>query len=130
MRGAQYIVTPILNKEVIQRSVAGKTPIFPGAFSPSEIYTAWNLGATAVKVFPATHLGPQYIKDVLAPLQDIRLLPTGGVTKDNMASYFNAGAVGVGLGSMLFDKNLILRKDYNALTQHFIQIKELVAESF
>ncbi|WP_318840756.1 bifunctional 4-hydroxy-2-oxoglutarate aldolase/2-dehydro-3-deoxy-phosphogluconate aldolase [Reichenbachiella ulvae] len=77
--GSQFIVTPIIDEEVIKSAVAQQIPIFPGAYSPTEIYKAWSLGASAVKVFPATQLGVQYIKDVSAPLNDIKLLPTGGV---------------------------------------------------
>jgi len=78
--GSQFIVTPIINEEVIKHCVANNIPIFPGAYTPTEIYKAWSWGASAVKVFPATQLGVQYIKDVLAPLNEIKLLPTGGVS--------------------------------------------------
>jgi 2-dehydro-3-deoxyphosphogluconate aldolase/(4S)-4-hydroxy-2-oxoglutarate aldolase len=77
--GASFIVTPVLVEEVIIAAVERNVPIFPGAYTPSEIYRAWSLGASMIKVFPATKLGPEYIKDVLAPLPQIRLLPTGGV---------------------------------------------------
>lgn len=105
--GAQFIVTPIINEQVINSCVKTGTPIFPGAYTPSEIYRAWSLGAEMVKVFPATRLGPEYIKEVLAPLNQIQLMPTGGVTIDNMSSFFKAGARAVGLGSNLFPKALI-----------------------
>ena len=122
--GSQFIVTPIINEEVIKKAVADKIPIFPGAFTPTEVYKAWSLGASAVKIFPATQLGPTYIKDVLAPLNKIKLLPTGGVTKENIKSFFAAGATGVGMGSSLLDKELINNKDFNGLANHFKSIKE------
>lgn len=122
--GSQFIVTPIINEEVIKKAVADKIPIFPGAFTPTEVYKAWSLGASAVKIFPATQLGPTYIKDVLAPLNNIKLLPTGGVSKDNIKSFFAAGATGVGMGSSLLDKELIKNNDFNGLADHFKSIKE------
>ncbi len=70
--GAQFIVMPILNKEVVSLCVRGDVPVFPGAYTPTEIYSAWQLGASAVKVFPASLLGPTYIKEILAPLNDGR----------------------------------------------------------
>lgn len=125
--GAQFIVMPVLNEEVVSLCVRDNIPVFPGAYTPTEIYTAWHLGASAVKVFPASLLGPTYIKEVLAPLNDLKLLPTGGVSGDNIQSYFEAGAVGVGMGSALFDKKLIEQKDWGALGDHLSKIKELIS---
>ena len=121
--GAQFIVTPIIDEEVIKKCVATQIPIFPGAYTPSEIYRAWSLGASAVKVFPATQLGPKYIKDVLAPLNQIKLMPTGGVSKENIKSFFEAGVVGAGMGSSLFDKQMIKSNDFEALQNHFTAIR-------
>lgn len=126
--GSQFIVTPIIDEEVIKTAVAKKVPIFPGAYTPSEIYKAWSLGASAVKVFPATQLGTTYIKDVLAPLNQIKLLPTGGVSIDNIKSFFDVGAVGVGMGSSLLNKKLIENKDFDGLEAHFIKIKEKIKD--
>lgn len=116
--GAQFIVTPVISKKVIKACVKRGIPIFPGAFTPSEIYKAWDLGASMVKVYPATSLGPEYIKDVKAPLNQLRLMPTGGISLDNMAAYFNAGADGLGIGSHLFDKALIQAKNWDGLRAH------------
>ncbi|GAB3694593.1 bifunctional 4-hydroxy-2-oxoglutarate aldolase/2-dehydro-3-deoxy-phosphogluconate aldolase [Spirosoma flavus] len=117
--GAQFIVTPILDKKVIKSCVKANVPIFPGAFTPSEVYKAWKLGASMVKVFPTTTLGPGYIKDLKAPLNQIKLVPTGGVDLKNMTDFLKAGADGLGIGSHLFDKNLISKKDWAGLTAHF-----------
>ncbi|NJB35166.1 bifunctional 4-hydroxy-2-oxoglutarate aldolase/2-dehydro-3-deoxy-phosphogluconate aldolase [Croceivirga sp. JEA036] len=122
--GSQFIVTPIIDVDVIKNCVKKEIPIFPGAYTPTEIYTAWSLGATAVKVFPATQLGTTYIKDVLAPLNTIKLLPTGGVSLDNISSFFAAGAYGVGMGSSLIDKKMVASKDYQSLESHFKSIKK------
>ena len=117
--GAQFIVTPIINEAVIKSCVKRDIPIFPGAFTPTEIYRAWELGASMVKVFPATSLGAGYIKDVKAPLNQIRLMPTGGITKENIGEFMKAGADGLGVGSQLFDKELIKENDWKGLEEHF-----------
>ncbi len=117
--GAQFIVTPVINKKVLKTCVKKGVPIFPGAFTPSEIYKAWSLGASMVKVFPTTQLGSGYIRDVKAPLNQIKLLPTGGITLQNMGDFLKAGADGFGIGSHLFDKQLIDKKDWDGLKNHF-----------
>jgi 2-dehydro-3-deoxyphosphogluconate aldolase/(4S)-4-hydroxy-2-oxoglutarate aldolase len=115
--GAQFIVTPILDEAVIAGCVAAQVPVFPGAYTPTEIYKAWQLGASLVKVFPATKLGPGYIKEILAPLDHLKLLPTGGVSIDNFTQFLQAGATGVGIGSQLFPKNLLENEQWDSLRQ-------------
>ena len=115
--GAQFIVTPILNTEVIRKCVEAEIPAFPGAFSPTEIYQAWNAGASMVKVFPATLGGLDYIKQIKGPLNTIKLLPTGGVTQDNLADFLKAGADGFGIGSEIFDKKLIMADQWQELEE-------------
>ncbi|MHA4809823.1 bifunctional 4-hydroxy-2-oxoglutarate aldolase/2-dehydro-3-deoxy-phosphogluconate aldolase [Flavitalea flava] len=110
--GAQFIVTPILDKRVIKTCLRKKIPVFPGAYTPTEIYKAWSLGADMVKVFPATDLGPGFIKEVLAPLNRLSLLPTGGVTPGNFIDFFKAGAKGVGMGSHLFPIQMIEKESW------------------
>lgn len=117
--GASFIVTPILNEEVITYCVQNEIPVFPGALTPTEIYKAWKLGASAVKVFPATQFGTAYLKELKGPLSKINLLPTGGISIENIEGFFKAGAVGVGMGSTLFDKKLILKRDFESLYSHF-----------
>ena len=127
--GASFIVSPILDLQVMSYCKVRDIPIFPGAFTPLEVYNAYKLGATAVKIFPATQLGPTYIKDILNPLNYLKLLPTGGVSVDNVELFFKAGAIGVGMGSSLFDKQMILNKDYEKLYQHFKIIARKVKNS-
>lgn len=127
--GAQFIVTPVINKKVIQASVKRGIPIFPGAFTPSEIYTAWSLGASMVKVYPATSLGPDYIRDIKAPLNQVKVMPTGGISLDNMNAYFNAGADALGVGSQLFDRKLIQEEDWRGLQNHFRQFSKKLPAS-
>jgi 2-dehydro-3-deoxyphosphogluconate aldolase/(4S)-4-hydroxy-2-oxoglutarate aldolase len=119
--GAQFIVTPILNPEVVKLCVKSKIPVFPGAYTPTEIYQAWELGADMVKVYPATALGPDYIRDVKAPLNKIKLLPTGGISLGNIEAFIKAGADGLGVGGQLFDKQLIKNQDWDGLLDHFKQ---------
>lgn len=122
--GASFIVTPIINEAVIKSCVDRDIPIFPGAYTPTEIYQAWSLGASAVKVFPASQLGVRYIKDLSGPLPQIKLVPTGGVSIDNIAEFFAAGVSGVGMGSSLLDKKMIAAGDFSGLQAHFQAIKE------
>jgi 2-dehydro-3-deoxyphosphogluconate aldolase/(4S)-4-hydroxy-2-oxoglutarate aldolase len=89
----------------------------PGCFTPTEILTAWEAGADIVKVFPATSLGPKYFKDIAGPFPDIRLMPTGGVTVENVGEWVKAGAVAVGIGSDLLDKKAIDEGRYEVLTE-------------
>ncbi|HTH82526.1 MAG TPA: bifunctional 4-hydroxy-2-oxoglutarate aldolase/2-dehydro-3-deoxy-phosphogluconate aldolase [Mucilaginibacter sp.] len=124
--GAQFIVTPVVNENIIKTCVAKGIPIFPGAFTPTEIYNAWSLGAFMVKIFPNSVLGAGYIKDVKAPLNKIKLVPTGGVSLDNILEYKKAGADGYGMGSYLFDKKLIQEKNWEGLKAHFSEfVKKL-----
>lgn len=113
--GAQFIVTPIISKDVIKACVKKDVPVFAGAMTPTEIYKAWHWGATMVKVFPAGRLGPGYIKDVLEPLTGISLLPTGGVNGENFIEFMKAGAAGAGIGSALFPKDIIGEQRWDSL---------------
>ena len=113
--GAQFVVTPITSVKVIEACVQRKVPIASGAFTPTEIATAWDAGANLVKVFPARVLGPGYIRDVLAPLPYIQLMPTGGIDASNAADYLRAGAVAVGVGGQLCPANLVEKKDWDTI---------------
>ncbi len=119
--GSQFIVTPILDPDVVRSCVSKNIPVFPGAYTPTEIYQAWKLGASMVKVYPATSLGPEYIKDVKAPLTNIKLMPTGGINLDNIQTFIKAGADGLGIGSQLFDKTLLKDENWQGLELHFKQ---------
>lgn len=108
--GAEFIVTPVTDEDVIVTCAKREVPDFPGAFTPTEIYRAWTLGADIVKVFPATSLGPRYFREMKGPLSAVKLMPTGGVNVDNCVEFLKAGAVGLGIGSQLFDEELIRAK--------------------
>ena len=100
--GASFIVMPVVVPEVIAECVRRGLPVFPGAFTPTEIHQAHRLGATMVKLFPAHRLGPDYVRDLKAPLSSVRLLATGGITPESLPQYAQAGADGFGIGSPLF----------------------------
>ena len=105
--GARFVVSPVFRPDVIAACHERDVPAMPGCFSPTEILAAHECGADIVKVFPATMLGPQFLKDVRAPLPQVKLMPTGGVTLDNAGDWIRAGAVAVGLGSALLDPKAI-----------------------
>lgn len=126
LSGAQFIVTPALNLKTIELCHRYGKPIIPGAMTPTEILTAWEAGADLVKVFPADSLGPPYLKAVLAPLPQVRLAPTGGISADNAADYLRAGATALGVGGKLVDKAAVARGDWAALTAEAERLMEAV----
>jgi 2-dehydro-3-deoxyphosphogluconate aldolase/(4S)-4-hydroxy-2-oxoglutarate aldolase len=99
--GARFIVSPHTDPGLIAWAVGPGLPVFPGAFSPTEILTGWNAGATAVKLFPASVAGPAFIREFRGPFRDIPLIATGGVTIDSAPGFLAAGAAAVGMGSWL-----------------------------
>ncbi len=117
--GVNFIVTPIFKAEVVKKCVSMEVPIFPGAFSPTEIYEAWELGASMIKLYPASVVGPAYVSAVLAPLNKVKLMPTGGIHLSNMLAFMKAGATSLGIGSELFDKKIIQKRDSEAMLNHF-----------
>ncbi|MCG6190787.1 bifunctional 4-hydroxy-2-oxoglutarate aldolase/2-dehydro-3-deoxy-phosphogluconate aldolase [Maribellus maritimus] len=124
--GSQFIVSPIINYDVIKTCVKYNIPVFPGALTPTEIYNAWDLGASIVKVYPAANLGAGYIKDVKGPLNRLKLMPTGGIGLGNIQSFLEVGVDGLGIGSPLFDKSLIKAKNWSALENHFSGFTQIV----
>ncbi len=117
LAGAQFIVGPILNVEMIKMVHRYDKIVIPGAFTPTEIMRAWDAGADVVKVFPATALGPTYFKDIHGPLPQVKLTPTGGVSLNNAAEFIKAGACCLGVGSALIKKDIVLKSDWGALTE-------------
>jgi 2-dehydro-3-deoxyphosphogluconate aldolase/(4S)-4-hydroxy-2-oxoglutarate aldolase len=105
--GARFIVSPVFRTEVIEAAHRRDVPVLPGCFSPTEILNAWDAGADIIKVFPATALGPTYLKDLRGPLPQVKLCPTGGVSIDNAGDWIRAGAVAVGVGSALVDAQAV-----------------------
>ncbi len=114
--GASLIVCPHLDEAIVRCAANRNVASIPGSFTPTEIFRAWTAGASMVKVFPAGPVGPRYIRDVLAPLNDIPLVPTGGVTLENAAEFIRAGAAALGLGSALVDPKLVAAGEFDQLT--------------
>lgn len=110
--GAQFIISPHTNTSVIEKTVAHGMVSIPGAFSPTEIQTAHEAGADFVKVFPVNVLGPAYVKAVLAPLNNIRLLAVGNMDITTMEPFWNAGCVGWGMGGKIIDREAIAKRDF------------------
>lgn len=115
--GADFIVTPTLRPETIRLCRRYGVPTVIGAFSPTEILTAWEEGATFVKVFPASSVGPRYLKDVSGPLPQVRLIPTGGVNLENAGDFVRAGASAIAVGGNLVDERIVADQDWTLLTE-------------
>lgn len=114
--GAQFIVSPVVDPAVIDAAHQRGLAAVPGALSPTEMQTAHAGGADFVKLFPAAGLPPGYIRDILAPLPHLKLVPTGGIDLDNLADWFAAGAVAVGVGGGLMQRGLVDGRDWPGLT--------------
>jgi 2-dehydro-3-deoxyphosphogluconate aldolase / (4S)-4-hydroxy-2-oxoglutarate aldolase len=125
--GARFVVGPVFRPEVIAACHERGVPVAPGCFSPTEILDAHDRGADIVKVFPATALGPSYIKDIRAPMPQLKLMPTGGVTLDNAGDWIRAGAVAVGVGSALLDAKAIDEGRLDVLTGNARRIVASIA---
>jgi 2-dehydro-3-deoxyphosphogluconate aldolase/(4S)-4-hydroxy-2-oxoglutarate aldolase len=116
--GAQFVVSPVLRPAVISVCRSHDVAVMPGCFTPSEILSAWEGGADIVKVFPATSLGPGFFKDLRGPLPQVRMMPTGGVTRDNAGDWIRAGAVAIGVGTALVDQQAIARREFHVIADH------------
>ncbi|PYR88386.1 MAG: 2-dehydro-3-deoxyphosphogluconate aldolase [Acidobacteria bacterium] len=125
--GARYVVSPVFRREVIRACHDRGVAVAPGCFTPTEILDAHDAGADIIKVFPATALGPQYIKDIRAPLPQVKLMPTGGVTLDNAGDWIRAGAVAVGVGSALLDTAAIENGRFEVIAENARRIVANVA---
>ena len=115
--GAQFVVSPIMNPEVIATCKELDIPCMPGCYTPTEVIAGWKAGGDIIKVFPATTLGPRYFKDLLAPFPYLKLMPTGGVSITNVHEWVNAGALTVAIGGDLLDKKAIADENWDALTE-------------
>lgn len=113
--GADFIVSPVTDRDTIQACREAGVLVAPGAFTPTEIVAAWRAGADIVKVFPATSLGPQFFRDLRGPLPFVRLMPTGGVTLENARLFLAAGACAVGIGTALVDPRSVEAGNWEAL---------------
>jgi 2-dehydro-3-deoxyphosphogluconate aldolase/(4S)-4-hydroxy-2-oxoglutarate aldolase len=121
LAGAEYIVAPTLNLDVIRLCRRYDKVVMPGAFTPTEILTAWEAGADIVKVFPADVVGPPFFRALRGPLPQIRLMPTGGVDLNTAAAFLQSGACCLGIGSQLVEPEAVA-------TGNFARIRELARQ--
>jgi 2-dehydro-3-deoxyphosphogluconate aldolase/(4S)-4-hydroxy-2-oxoglutarate aldolase len=132
LAGAEYIVAPTLNLEVIRLCQRYDKLVMPGAFTPTEILTAWEAGADIVKVFPADVVGPAFFKAVRGPLPQIRLMPTGGVDLTTAAAFLKAGACCLGVGGQLVEPRAVAERNFDRirdLARQYVQIVQQVRSS-
>jgi 2-dehydro-3-deoxyphosphogluconate aldolase/(4S)-4-hydroxy-2-oxoglutarate aldolase len=127
LSGAQFIVAPSFSASVIATCRRYSVPVVPGAFTPTEILTAWEHGADMVKVFPASLGGPSLIRALKAPLPQVELVPVGGVDLDTAAGFIRSGATALGVGSALVDQKILDAQDFATLTGRARRFVEEVA---
>jgi 2-dehydro-3-deoxyphosphogluconate aldolase / (4S)-4-hydroxy-2-oxoglutarate aldolase len=128
LAGAEFIVAPSLNLDVIKLCRRYDKVVMPGAFTPTEVVTAWEAGADIVKVFPAEVVGPAFFKALRGPLPQVKLMPTGGVDLATAADFLKAGAVCLGIGSQLVDPKSVVSGDFARITQLARQYVEIVKQ--
>jgi len=126
--GAEFIVSPTVNVEVIQMCRRYSKLCMPGAFTPTEVITAWEAGADIVKIFPSDLVGPKYLRLLHGPLPHVRLMPTGGVNLDTAAEFLAAGACALGVGSSLVDQKALAAGDMKKIESLARQFVAKVAE--
>lgn len=129
LAGAEYLVSPTTNREMIEMANRYDKLVAPGAFTPTEVMNAWEAGADVVKVFPASRYGPKYISDLKAPLPQVSLMPTGGVNQDNAKNYIEQGADLLCVGSAIIDQEAIDQGRFEVLTQNARQLREAVDQA-
>lgn len=126
--GAQFIVTPVVNLEVIKECRSKDIPVFPGALTPTEVWQAWEAGATMVKVFPAGAFGPKYLKDLHGPLDKIKLMAVGGVNAENILEYFKNGAEAVAVGGSIFSKKRLDNGQFDLIEEDLKSLVEILTK--
>jgi 2-dehydro-3-deoxyphosphogluconate aldolase/(4S)-4-hydroxy-2-oxoglutarate aldolase len=126
--GARYLVTPVVNLEVIALAVAAGVPVFPGGLTPTELFSAWDAGATAVKIFPAETVGPQYGSHLRGPFPELRFVPSGGIGFDDVPAWLAAGATAVSLGGPLIG-DALKGGSLDALAERARRVTELATDA-
>lgn len=125
--GARFVVSPVCKLDLVEACHARDVAIMPGCFTPTEILAAWEAGADVVKVFPAAVLGPGFFTDLRGPLPQVRIMPTGGVTRDNAGAWIRAGAVAIGVGSALVDRAAVAEGRFDTIRDRARQFVAAVA---
>lgn len=126
--GARYLMTPVVNLEVIALAVAAGVPVFPGGLTPTELFSAWDAGATAVKIFPAETVGPQYGSHLRGPFPELRFVPSGGIGFDDVPAWLAAGATAVSLGGPLIG-DALKGGSLDALAERARRVTELATDA-
>jgi 2-dehydro-3-deoxyphosphogluconate aldolase/(4S)-4-hydroxy-2-oxoglutarate aldolase len=126
LAGAQFVVCPTLNLKTIEICKRYSVLVVPGAYTPTEVLTAWEAGADMVKIFPASVGGPAYIKAVKAPLPQVKLIPVGGVNLQTTADFIRAGSEVVGVGSSLINQKLLETKEFETISENARRYREEV----
>jgi len=126
-RGARFVVSPAFDRFVVRYCRDHHVPCLPGSFTPTELHEAWRAGATAVKLFPASAVGPRYLREVLAPLPFLRVVPSGGVSLENAGEWIRAGAAAVSVGSALVSAELARDAAWAELTRRARALVDAVA---
>ena len=116
--GAQYVVSPVTKQEIIRESHRLEKPVISGAFTPTEMRQAFDWHADFIKLFPAAFLGSSYLKAVKAPMPELKIIPTGGINKDNAKEWLKSGAEALGIGGALLKKEWVENKDYKSITKN------------
>jgi 2-dehydro-3-deoxyphosphogluconate aldolase/(4S)-4-hydroxy-2-oxoglutarate aldolase len=129
LAGSEFVIGPNLQRRVIQMCRRYSKISIPGALTPTEILTAWEWGADLVKVFPASLGGPAYIKSILDPLPQVRLLPTGGIDLNNAGDFLKAGASAVAVGGTLVDKKAVASGNFDVITENARKFVEVVKKA-
>jgi len=124
--GARFVVSPVFRRPVIDVCHEHDVPAMPGCFTPTEILDAWDAGADVVKVFPATSLGPGFFKDLRGPLPQVRLVPTGGVTRENAGDWIRAGAAAIGVGTALVDRAAVSARRFDVISARARELMDAV----
>ena len=128
LAGAEYLVSPTLNLDVIRLAKRYGKMIMPGVYTPTEALTAWEAGADILKVFPAEIVGPAFFKAMKGPLPQLRLMPTGGVDLNTASSFLEAGAVCLGIGSQLIEPKAVAAGDFGRITSLARQYRQIVSQ--
>jgi 2-dehydro-3-deoxyphosphogluconate aldolase/(4S)-4-hydroxy-2-oxoglutarate aldolase len=128
LAGAEYLVAPTLNLDLIRLCQRYDKLVMPGAFTPTEILTAWEAGADVVKVFPAEVVGPAFFKALRGPLPQIRLMPTGGVDLNTAGEFLRAGACCLGLGSQLVEPKAVAERNFDRIRELARKYVEVVRQ--
>lgn len=128
LAGAEFLVSPSLNLDVIRMCRRYDRLVMPGAFTPTEVLTAWEAGADIVKVFPADVVGPAFFKAMQGPLPQVKLMPTGGVDLKMAPAFLKAGAVCLGVGSQMVDPHLVATQNFAQITSLAIQYIEIIQQ--